>query len=147
MNAAKFTMSDDISDAVPTGKPKLGLLTFPFSRFVASSGDPLKTQPGTALRSLGKFSFDPPCSTLSASPTKISRDLFCAFQPKRVMVPSLPLVLKTPPILSAALADCVAARLACRLASGVASTRPSPNSGVGVRKITLLEESALAKSG
>ena len=64
MNAAKFTTSDDISDAVPMGVPKLGLLAFWFSRLVASSGVPLKTQPGTALRSLGKFSLETPCSTL-----------------------------------------------------------------------------------
>jgi len=38
-----------------------------------------------------------PISTFSASPAKISRDLFCAFQPKRVIVPSFQLVLKTPP--------------------------------------------------
>ena len=61
------------------------------------------------------------------------------------MVPSLPLVLKMPPIFSAALADCVEARLACRAESGVASTSPSPNSGVGMRKITLLAESAVGK--
>src|SRR5580700_7261387 len=147
LNAAKFTISDDISDSVPKLVPKFGLLAFWFNRLVESSGDPLNTHPVTALRSLGKFSFDTPCSTLYASPTKISSDLFCAFQPNRVMVPSLPLVLKTPPIFNDARADCVAARLACKLASGVASTRPRPNSGVGVRKITLLLESALAKSG
>src|SRR5262249_50754965 len=56
-------------------------------------------------------------------------------------------VLKVPLILSAARAVAVAARLACRVASGVFSTSPNPNSGVGMRKITLLVETAVAKSG
>jgi hypothetical protein len=60
MNAAKFTISDDISDTVPSVVPKLGLLEFWFKMLVASSGDPLKTQPATALRSLGKFSLETP---------------------------------------------------------------------------------------
>src|SRR5580692_12226169 len=64
LKAAKFTMSEDISDSVPTAVPKLGLRGLGLSRLVASSGDPLKTQPGTALRSLGKLSLDTPCSTL-----------------------------------------------------------------------------------
>src|SRR5579863_844648 len=63
-NAAKFTTSDAISDTVPTVVPKLGLLVFPFSTLLASSGDALNTHPVTALRSLGKFSFETPCSTL-----------------------------------------------------------------------------------
>src|SRR5215475_13304387 len=37
-----------------------------------------------------------PISTLYASPAKICSDLFCAFQPNREMVPSLPLLLKSP---------------------------------------------------
>ncbi len=147
LNAAKFTTSDDISEAVPIDVPAFGLLAFPLRRGVASSGDPLNTQPVTALRSFGNTSFDTPCSTLYASPTNISSDLFWAFHPNRVIVPSLPLVLKIPPIFSAALADCVAARLASNVASGVASTRPSPNSGVGMRKITLLLVIAVLKSG
>src|ERR1700678_1478604 len=63
-NAAKFTTSDAISDAVPIVVPTLGLLGFAFTTFVESSGDPLNTQPATALRSLGKFSLETPCSTL-----------------------------------------------------------------------------------
>lgn len=57
-NAAKFTMSEDISEAVPLELPE------PFCMFVASSGEPLKTQPGTAERSLGNSSLATPCSTL-----------------------------------------------------------------------------------
>src|SRR5579864_5782136 len=64
MKAAKFTMSDDISETVPIGMPKFGLRGLGFSRFEASSGEPLKTQPATAFRSLGKFSLETPCSTL-----------------------------------------------------------------------------------
>ena len=48
---------------------------------------------------------------------------------------------------SAARADAVADRLSCRAWSGVASTRPKPNSGVGIRKITLFCATAVAKSG
>src|ERR1700690_3439026 len=64
MNAAKFTMSDDISDAVPIWLPKFKLALLVLTSTVASSGDTLNTQPDTALRSLGKTSFDTPCSTL-----------------------------------------------------------------------------------
>src|SRR5258708_39862932 len=102
-----------------------------------SSGVGLKTQPGTPPRSFGKISFETPCSTLYASPAKISRDLFCAFQPKRVTVPSLPLVFSLPKMPRADLADWFDARLACSTASGVFSTSPSPKVGVGMRKTTL----------
>src|SRR5579864_634847 len=64
MKAAKFTMSDDISEAVPMVLPKFGLLELPLTRLVASSGEPLKTQPTAALRSLGNNSLLTPCSTL-----------------------------------------------------------------------------------
>jgi hypothetical protein len=37
-----------------------------------------------------------PISTLYASPANSSSDLFCAFQPNRAMVPSLPLLLVWP---------------------------------------------------
>src|SRR5580692_9101955 len=53
LNSAKFTTSDDISEAVPIGLPKFALLGLPFSSGVKSSGVLLKTQPGTALRSFG----------------------------------------------------------------------------------------------
>src|SRR5579859_1987895 len=72
-------------------------------------------------------------------------DLFCAFQPKRLMVPSLPLWLKSPAIPKLLL------RLAFRLASRVESSRfsssPVPNSGVGMRKVRLLAAAAAAKLG
>ena len=53
LKMAKFTMSEDISEAVPIVVPKFGLLELPFRMFVASSGEPLNTHPATALRSLG----------------------------------------------------------------------------------------------
>src|SRR5579884_1642144 len=57
MKAAKFTVSDEKSEA---GLPLLVLLT----SGVTSSGVALNTQPETAARSLGKSSFETPCSTL-----------------------------------------------------------------------------------
>src|ERR1043165_296840 len=76
---------------------------------IGSSGVGLKTQPGTAERSLVKPSLLTPCSTLYASPAKKVSDLFCAFQPNLVTVPSLPLVLRRPLMPSAALAEAFAA--------------------------------------
>src|ERR1700690_989778 len=60
------------------------------SNRVRSSGVGLKMQPGGIglggyPRSFGKSSFVTPISTLYASPAKMSRDLFWAFQPNRVM--------------------------------------------------------------
>src|SRR5262245_43464180 len=57
MKAAKFTVSDDISDAVPVNWPLFRIL-------VESSGRGLNTQPGTPARSLGNASFVTPISTL-----------------------------------------------------------------------------------
>src|SRR5579859_5841575 len=85
MNAAKLIMSE-------------GVVLPPEPMLVWSSGVALNTQPAVTPRSFGKTSFDTPCSTLYASPAKISSDLFWAFQPKRVTVPSLPLVFRRPPI-------------------------------------------------
>src|SRR5271165_6736394 len=56
-----------------------------------SSGVGLKRQPGVSSRSCGKSWFVIPISTLYASLANIRRDLFCAFHPKRVMVPSFAL--------------------------------------------------------
>src|SRR6266852_2267282 len=47
-------------------------------------------------RSVWNSSFVMPISTLYASPEKSSRDLFCAFQPNRAIVPSLPLLFAMP---------------------------------------------------
>src|SRR4029079_19522537 len=114
---------------------------------VASSGFELNTQPETAERSLLNSSFDTPCSTLYASPANTSSDLFCAFQPNRVTVPSLPLRLSSPPTPQPLLALLFEARLATRSSSDTPSSRPRPTVGVGMRKMTLLAATALAKSG
>src|SRR5579863_1623938 len=72
-------------------------------------------------------------------------DLFCAFQPKRVIVPSLPLWLKLPAT------PTLLFRLFTRLFNSVDSSRfsirPAPNTGVGMRKIRLLSAAAVAKLG
>src|SRR5581483_609519 len=64
IKAAKFTVSDDISEIVPSVDPKLGLLWFPLRILLASSGVGLNRQPATAERSLGNTSLETPCSTL-----------------------------------------------------------------------------------
>src|SRR5271169_3935011 len=64
MNAAKFSKSANISDTVPMGVLKFGLLGLPFRMLLESSGVELNTQPGTALRSFGNNSVETPCSTL-----------------------------------------------------------------------------------
>src|SRR5262245_44729336 len=86
-----------------------------------------------------------PISTLYASPEKRRSDLFCAFQPSRVIVPSLPLRLGRPAMPRELLAAPLAAWLARIALSGICSTSPSPNVGVGVRKITLLLATWIAK--
>ena len=68
---------------------------------------------------------------------EISRDLFWAFQPKRVMEPSLPLRLGWPEIPRADLAAGFAAMLARMVASAMFSMSPAPKVGVGMRKIKL----------
>ena len=60
-------------------------------KLVESSESLLKRQPGASLRSLEKISSVTPCSTLQASAANNCSDLFRAFQPKRVIVLSLPL--------------------------------------------------------
>src|SRR6266849_5293025 len=66
------------------------------ARLVESSGLGLYWQPAAVARSLGNTSFETPCSTLYASPAKMSSDLFCAFQPKRVIDPSFPVRFSLP---------------------------------------------------
>src|SRR5437588_4035424 len=133
INAPKFTVSEEIWLASSPAVGPVGTI-----KWVLSSGVTLKTHPRMADRSLGKSSLATPCSTLDASPEKISSDLFCAFQPKRVMVPSLPLVLKRPAMPRDDLRAPFAARLLCSALSGVFSTKPRPKVGVGIRSTTLL---------
>jgi hypothetical protein len=70
--------------------------------------------------SSAKSSFETPCSTLYASPAKIRSDFFCAFQPKRATVPSLPERFRTPLMPSDALLG-PPVRGALRSASSVCS--------------------------
>src|SRR6266851_1370627 len=125
MKAAKLTVSEDIWLAVPV------VLPLEVVRLVESSGVGLKTQPGTAERSLPKTSLATPCSTLYASPAKMSSDLFCAFHPKRVIVPSFPAVLNFPKIPRLCFRLAPDARFACRAESGTFSISPRPKVGVG----------------
>src|SRR5262245_41417702 len=87
-----------------------------------------------------------PISTLYASPENNNRDLFCAFQPNRAMVPSVAVLFVTPDtearfvwpaIPSAALSAAFADWLARMTLSGICSIRPVPKTGVGILKETL----------
>src|SRR5260370_37636436 len=124
MNAAKLTVSAAYAEAGLAGALPLTVM------FVASSGVALKTQPGTAERSFMNTSLATPCSTLYASPAKMSNDLFCAFHPKRVTVPSLPIVFSFPWMPRAARCAAVESRFAFNLASRLFSPTPNPTPGV-----------------
>src|SRR5215471_11356333 len=110
-------------------------------------------QAGSSLRSVGKMSLLIPISTLYASAANSSADLFCAFHPNRAIVPSLPLRFVVPEIVLPVTttfarpripivrrSDCVVTLVAlAKIApSGIASIKPMPKIGVGIRKITLL---------
>src|SRR3977135_4481885 len=101
-----------------------------------------------------------PISTLYASPENSSSDLFWAFQPKRATVPSLPLLFAWPEIawpartmlgrpwtLSSFFLGASTTWFARIALSGICSIRPAPNTGVGMRKITLRRASSRSKSG
>src|SRR5580693_2258943 len=72
-------------------------------------------------------------------------DLFCAFQPKRLMVPSLPLWLKVPATPKLLLR--LVAWFFSRVESSRFSINPAPNVGVGIRKIMSFACSAALKLG
>jgi len=91
-------------------------------------------QSAFSSRFCGNNSFVTPTSTLYASPEKSSSDLFCAFHPKRVIVPSLRLVLKRPRIPSALFRVAFDASFVLSAPSALASIKPSPNVGVGIRR-------------
>src|SRR5580765_6040570 len=101
------------------------------------------SSPGSG-RSCVNASLLTPCSTLYASPAKITSDLFCAFQPKRLIVPSLPLWLKVPLVPNV---PAFAAALFSKVESSMFSINPRPKVGVGMRKITLPVATAWAKLG
>src|SRR5258708_8119388 len=139
MKAARFPVADDIWLAVLVRPPPEGVWML-----VESSGVGLTAQFATE-RSLGKTSLLTPCSTLYASPAKMIRDLFCAFQPNRVMVPSFPVVLKRPPMPRLLRWLAVLFRLLIKALSDTFSIRPKPKTGVGMRKRTLLFVNCWAK--
>jgi hypothetical protein len=58
MNAAKFTVSEDISETVPMVVPKFGLLWLPLMILLESSGVALNTQPAVVLRSWKRVCID-----------------------------------------------------------------------------------------
>jgi hypothetical protein len=76
----------------------------------------------------------------------MSNERFCAFQPKRAIVPSLPLRLGFPtgisrlgrPPMPVVFCAALAPAFAIRAASAIASISPPPNTGVGMRRLTLL---------
>ena len=108
-----------------------------------SSGVALKRQPGVSSRSCGNSWFVTPISTLYASLANMRRDLFCAFHPKRVMVPSFALrftfplrcAFACPEIPNADFSDTLDCMFARMAESGIASMSPAPKRGVGIRKI------------
>src|SRR5882757_896576 len=116
------------------------------STLVASFGTGLNPQPARSSRSIGKPSFEMPISTLYASAENTSSEGFCAFQPKRPMRPSLPLMLTLPPMPSACLLAAPIARFFRIVVSGMDSIRPRPKVGVGMRRLTLLLATWVAKS-
>src|SRR5881409_3946290 len=77
----------------------------------------------------------------------MSRDLTCAFQPNRVIVPSFGFLLTRPEIPKNSFADTLEFLFARIVLSSMAWIRPAPNRGVGIRKIRLLFASAALKSG
>src|SRR6266852_4127912 len=125
------------------------------SMLVTLFGTVANWQLRVSSRSVWKISLVIPCSTLYASPANKSSDLFCAFQPKRAMVPSLPFLLVMPVIVrpatwkfalplipNACFWEVLPVCPAAIAASGICSINPAPKVGVGMRKITLLFLSA-----
>src|SRR5580658_1878261 len=149
MKMAKFSILEETREATPpppTSLPAAVLLkTEGGTGSVSSSGRSLPVQSSPGMRSVLKSSLVTPSSTLAASPAKRSRDLFCAFQPNLVTVWSLGLVFRWPVTPTPASAS--AARLAASSASGVFSMYPTPKSGVGIRRITLLALICAVKFG
>jgi len=68
---------------------------------------------------------------------KFISDGFCAFHPKRVIVPSCGFRFSRPPIPSADFSAWDDALFARIVLSGMFSSNPSPNTGVGIRNTTL----------
>src|SRR5438132_14011431 len=104
---------------------------------VTSLGTVANWQLVVSSRSIGNASLVIPISTLYASPEKISRDGFCAFQPNRPMRPSLPLRLTRPLMPKLFLMNEFALRLLRIAVLEVESMSPVPNGGGGVWELML----------
>ena len=98
MKIAKFSILDEIvvvtpdssGDGVDVGSgPVMAAIWFPVRDSVTSSGNWLTlVQLGKFpyVLSVGNISLVTPISTLEPSAENVSKDLICAFHPKRVMV-------------------------------------------------------------
>ena len=113
---------------------------------VMSLGTVANWQFGVSSRSIWNSSLVMPISTLYASPENSSSDWFCAFQPNREILPSLPFRLGRPLMPRALLVDELALRLARIALSVICSISPAPKTGVGIRKTMLLLRTCLSKS-
>src|SRR5262249_6366466 len=125
MKIVKFSIREEIWLASSPAVLPVGMMTW-----ALSSGVGLVAHP-PLVRSLVNSWWGIPISRLEASPENISMDLFCAFQPNLVMVPSLPLVLNRPAMPAALLTACRKLRLLLKASSVVFSTKPSPKVGIG----------------
>ena len=142
MNTAKFSIAEDTNTSTSPGVSPDGNTTC-----VLSSGSGLVAHPVPGTFSILKSSLVIPNSTFAASPAKSSSDLFWAFHPNFVTVPSLPLRLRTPSGTAVAALAAGRCRFANRSASATFSTRPNPKVGVGIRKIALLLLNCVGTSG
>src|SRR5216684_7313826 len=117
------------------------------STLVTLLGTRVNWHVAVSSRSVWNSSLVIPISTLYASPENSRSDLFCAFHPKRAIVPSLPLWFVRPEMPSAPFRVALLAWFARITLSGICSIKPAPNTGVGIRKITLPSASCASKSG
>src|SRR5216684_7122443 len=130
------------------------------STLVRLLGPRVNWHDAVSLRSVWNSSLVIPISTLYASPENSSSDLFWAFHPNRATVPSLPLlfawpeiawpartILGRPWILRSFFLGASSTWFARIILSGICSIKPAPNTGVGIRKITLRRASSFSKSG
>jgi hypothetical protein len=125
-------VSDVVETAASTWPPSLKML------LGAATGEQFLVSSRSVLNSR----FEMPISTLYASPANNSKDLFWAFQPNRVTVPSFPFRFRRPPIPSRP--PPLISRFCCRAESEIASINPNPNVGVAIRKMMfeVLEKSS-----
>src|ERR1700755_2852402 len=77
-------------------KSSVGSVGVPVLVWIMSAGSDARVQLSSSVLDVGSRSLVMPSSTLYASPANWVIDLFCAFQPKRLIVPSFGLLLVTP---------------------------------------------------